>query len=476
MVAETQQSILVLDADFRFLDSLKKDPKNDKHPVVTTSDGKKAQLHISDRNNGLAGIFVNPNVRFEPNWLSVVRCSFMNRPTVPIHVILDKDKSIELTPEELRRLGVKDTIKKPMSYSQMVEMVSPIALGFDARVALAKAKELEAKSPSDLTQDSAYIAIRAEDFLSGTNSIFDVFIRLGASKYVKLLTAGDSFTLDRVENFIKKGVTHLYIRKEVQEVYLNYCDHLATALVKSDVAPQEFKMSQVMNQGDEVMKHLMANGVSEANIKYATKFVSNVRLLADQVVAADNGYLRGFTKNVALYEHGVATAMLAGMLANAMELCSEKPVEIVGMAALFHDSALSTMPEKFWTEDESQMTPEERALYRKHPEIAAENLRKISKFDVMAATAISEHHMRLGSRGFPERTGTTIMSRVSEIIGICDDAAKMIVRAEKDSNYKLFHELEIQVFPSFSRQVVMAFKSVFFPKHSEGSFSKAGTA
>src|SRR3712207_7016576 len=43
--------------------------------------------------------------------------------------------------------------------------------------------------------DEAFAAIRAADFLAGSVCWFDVYVRLGAGKHVKILNAGDS--LDR---------------------------------------------------------------------------------------------------------------------------------------------------------------------------------------------------------------------------------------------------------------------------------------
>lgn len=273
------RSILVADNDIKFLDVLKTDPQNRNFPVTVAHDGKIAQTIIVDRSILLAGIFVSPSLNRDPSWVSVLRCALFHRPATPVYVIWDDRKSSqEFSEIDLKRLGVKDVIDKPLSYAEIVQMIAPIVLSFDASKALEAARMSgDAVGAEASASMEGFVPIRAEDFLSGTKSCFDVYVRLSSSmKYIKLLQAGDVFTLDRIEGYLKKGVTHFYIKKEVQDIYVSYCDHIATALLKSDQAPIDLKISQTLNQGEETLKQLANNGVSEANIRYAAKFVNNL--------------------------------------------------------------------------------------------------------------------------------------------------------------------------------------------------------
>ena len=67
------------------------------------------------------------------------------------------------------------------------------------------------------------------------------------------------------------------------------------------------------------------------------------------------------------------------------------------------------------------MNPEQLKLFKTHPMLAADGLSNIHGFHQGALQAISQHHMRLGGKGFPARTATTPVTRLSEIIGICDE-------------------------------------------------------
>ena len=462
---EKPRSLLIADTDYHFLESLKNDPINRQYPIKTALSGGDAQAIISDRENLLMGIFVSPTVE-KPGWISVIKCAHTNRPATPIFLIQnDKTSYSQLTDIDIQKLGVKGTVEKPITYEEIVKLVAPIALSFDAKAALEQAK----KNSKDTIgaeasgSDADFIPIRAEDFISGTKSFFDVYVKLGTGRLIKLLQAGDGFTVDRLENYLKKGVTHFYIRKEVQDVYMNYCDHLATALLKHKTAPVEIKVSQTLNQGEEVMKHLQQNGVSEANIRYAAKFVSNVRELTSQLDTKKSDLLSGFMANVAAYEHGVGTSMLASILAKSLQIDSDNLVQMVGMAAMLHDVALTQMPEALWNEGESVMDTEQLNLFKTHPTVAAEGLKKLHGFHPGALQAIEQHHMRLGGKGFPARTGGTPVTRLSEIIGICDELNRLVSRCAQHKDLSIFIELDLHIFPFFTRPVVQAVKAAFYP-------------
>ncbi|MBI3557867.1 MAG: HDIG domain-containing protein [Deltaproteobacteria bacterium] len=335
------------------------------------------------------------------------------------------------------------------------------------------AKTVESKSTDDglgsraelNSDDASFVAIRSESFVLGNKSAFDVFVKISSGRFLKLLQAGDGFTPDRLENYINKGVTHFYIKKEAEESYRNYSETITAAVLGSKKLSHEIKLGQIFNQGTMVMGFLKDQGVTEANLQCASKFIGSVKELVIQLNFEKSDVLSGFFSNVATAEHGVGTSLLAGILAHVLEIRMDRPVQIVGMASLLHDIGLAKLPEALWSEDQSKMSEKEKALFRAHPTLGADLVRDIGHFDPAAIQAIEQHHMRLhGVDGFPEKKTTIPLPRVSEIVGICEEFNWLIQRAKKHSGLSILSELEKSVFPGFSRQIVYAFRTAFFPK------------
>lgn len=467
-----KHSILLLDSDPDFTQSLLEDPAVLRVPLRLLETTRSAQLVITDKSQAIAGIFVNPSAT-EDYGVSVVKSTLIHRPSVPVYFILESSVGNPIMSEkDMKKLGVRGFVTKPVTYQQLVDRVGILTLNFDPDMILEQAKKSREKSEAEgdeqdsmrLVEDSSFLSIRSLDFISGNQTLFDLYVKLNAGRYLKLLQAGDAFTSQRLENYLQKGVENFYIKKEMQEAYISYCDQMVATLLNAKRGSIDIKMSQTLNQGEETAKYIHDQGVNEMTLRYASKFISNVRTLIGHLKLDRQSHVKSFLENVAAYEHGVGTSMLAAILANSLEIKMERPVQIVGIASLLHDIGLSKMPEHLWHEDESLMSPEERTLYRTHPFVGAEILREAGDIDTAAVQAVEHHHIRLLGKGFPARKGTSGHNKVAEIVGISSEYQHLIQRAQNNPSLNILEELEKNVFPGFTRQVIYAFRSAFFGK------------
>jgi response regulator RpfG family c-di-GMP phosphodiesterase len=357
--------------------------------------------------------------------------------------------------------------REQYSLQEILKIVAPLAISFKASEALAQASNDPLHSEVS-KEDSEFSSVRARDFLSGSQVIFDLYVRLGNGKYLKLLQAGDAFTVERLEGYLEKGVTHFYLRKETQEEYLRFCDHLASSILKIQKVPLHVQTAQILNHGEQVMGFFQNQGLSPLNMDYAKKFLANVGELLKRMDLEGNELFEGFFQDVAAYEHGVGTTMLASVLAEYLEIQMDKPLQIVGVAGMFHDIGLQELPEALRDEGRigmgGSLSPQERILYQSHPKRGGEILSRLRGIEAGAIQAVEQHHMRTRGPGFPERNGIAPMNRVAEMIGISDEMNLLLKRKQADPSVEILMELERKVFPNFSRQITYAFRTAFFPR------------
>lgn len=433
--------------------------------TLTVGTGAQAQTALSDSKQAFAAVFVNLLVTSPgsgPAGYSVIRFSHFHRVGIPIYILHDGEPP--LSPKEQSRLGVHSQLARPFTYSKILELVNKTAF-FDPKAAEQSTKKYTEILDQELgVADTEFLPIRAADFLAGSNSFFDVYVRLASRKYIKILQAGDSFSLDRIGGYLAKGVTHFFIRKETQLQYLAYCDELSSRILKMDNVPLQLKTSQVLNHGEETMSFLRNNGLSESNVNYAKSFVSNMRILVEQLKPDENANLKGFLSDIVAYEHGVSTSMIACLIGRQVGIESGPLVQIVGMSSLLHDIGLFGMPPELHDEDESKMNVDQKALYHTHPALGAKILRDIRGIDPAVVQAVVQHHERRDQSGFPSGLGALKIYRVGEIVGISDEFVRLIVRmkAQKASTGEMQKEFDQTVLDGFSYPITEAFRTLFF--------------
>ncbi|MBI3557822.1 MAG: HDIG domain-containing protein [Deltaproteobacteria bacterium] len=453
-----QRVVLVVDADADFLEKLQTEQHLTDLRTYCTSTAEAAHEVLLDPGLGVVGTFVDAALP-DLGWISVVESAHRNVPGTPIFLV--RDSTLDVSDEELRAVGVRQSLGKPLDFKRMIDLVAPLAVDFDIDGALGKAKE----NTDDLggisaAADGAFSPIRADNFLSGSKSIFDLYIRLGPGHNLKILQSGDAFDSERLLSYLNKGITHFFIKKEVQETYLRYCEHLTTRLLTSKAIPAAVKVAQTLNHGEEVMNFLKDNGLSDFQFRYASQFVFNVNQLFQQFNPAKNNVLNAFLNDVAAYDHGVGATMIASLLAEALNVTSGYAIQIVGMAALLHDIGLAKASE-LAHEDEALMSKPQLAVYYKHPEVGAELLAKIKAMDPAVPHAVASHHARRNNRGFPKNLGATSINQIAEIVGVSEEFSRIITKKVKSPELAPLEIMDQQMLEGFSRPVAEAFRKVF---------------
>jgi hypothetical protein len=343
----------------------------------------------------------------DPPGISVMRAARQHRPATPLFLLADGagDEPLVDAPDR-KLLGVRKAIRKPVTPEAIVAFAFPAAPFRPEEVVAASRKLRQHGLDAEVDEsDGSFFSIPIGAFLSGSRSLFDVYIRLGPDRYVKILHAGDAVDPGRVSAYAAKGVTHLYLRRELREQYLAYSDQLATSLARTDRVPGAVRARQVMHFGEETARFLGERGISEANLKYATDYVTSARKVADAVSAEAPKVMREFLGDLRHAEHGAGTAMAAALILKELGFESDGAIEIAGLAALLHDIGLFRMSEEAQSEDPSAMSHPARDEFRTHPAKSADVLRNVPRVHPTVVQAVLQHHERRNDQGFPGKVG-----------------------------------------------------------------------
>ena len=357
---------------------------------------------------------------------------------------------------------------KTLGLASLGEIPGPISSAGLAQVfnkGLASSQQ-EVKSAALDLNDSEMVAIDADKLLLASAASFDVFLRLAANRYVKIVNQGEVADAAQIQKYIQRGTEHFYITKSSQEVYVRYTETLADAVTRSAALGVDKKLSVTMNFGNEAINMLAMRGISEDNMRYASSYVTTLSgvLKAIQVQAKDNpSILSQHLSKTVMSHHNASLAATSGLMAKALGLESEKSVQIIGLASSLHDIGITALGFKLDEDvDPAKLSPTDRARYETHPTVGADEVRKLKHFDPTLVQAIEQHHLRRNGKGYPQNANRKYIQVVAEIIGICDEFDYLIrLKLSTEPHLDLRRRME-SLFDDFSKPVVQAFQATFF--------------
>ena len=467
------KSPLILDDDEVFIALLDQDPKTQRAKPLFARTGAEAQLILADQEVQIAGIFVNPHSKTKeklkgPNVISVIKFAKRCRMNVPIYILCEKGASISEYGIDCKELGVKEVLEKPVSYSKILELVAPHVITFEV-TQIDATKNKDSLDREVQESDSEFVDIRAKDFISGSKSFFSLYAKTGSGRYLKILHAGDFFEPERLASYFKKGVEHFYIRKEDQEAHLKFTETLSNVMVKKGMPSVEIQAAQTLNYGQETLKFLHQQGISESRLYHAANFVTNIQQVVGKM-SGDQSTIAALMADIATYEHGVSTSMIASLVAHRMGIESDSAVQIVGISSMLHDIGLVGAGEHFEFEDIATMSQEQQALYFNHPKVGAEMMEKIPGTHPTVVQAILQHHERKGKNSFdPLKARMKGISGIAELIGITDEYLKAVHKFKNDPTFEIQKYMEKEVYRKFSLDTFDAFDKSLFPSTSTRS-------
>lgn len=450
-------SLVVVDPDKDFLRGLASDPRAISVIPRVAMSSKEAQSLIADRTKPLLGICVSPEIG-DPLGIPIVRFARQVRPSVPVYLLSSKEQKLET--EMVKSLGIPAVFQKPISLSEIVDRIQSSAFCAAKAAVVGKVDDAGLDSIASF-QDQDFHPIHAKDFLSGSQSLFDVYVKLNANKYLKIVKAGEHFDVSRVQTYIKKGVEFFYIHKKAQEVYLQYCDTLTERLLQSAQIPMEVKRAQVLNLGDETLSFLEQKGVGPVNLQAAGRFVGHANFLIHKLKPQKNAVLQNFLADLGSYKHGIATTIVVSIMLEPLGFSDEKVIDVIALAAMLHDVGLIGKESVLTEEDESKMTKEQLEEFYKHPKAGSDLLAAIPLINPLIPQVVLQHHERRNRRGFPSRLGAGAITTVSELVGLADELCLKISLAAKNPTMNPIQEVLRESYDAYSLPLMQAFQKAF---------------
>jgi putative nucleotidyltransferase with HDIG domain len=359
----------------------------------------------------------------------------------PVDLVISDIRMPEMDGIELTKF-IKATRSVPVilitGFSDILETQTAHALGADEfipkpfqRESIIAATErcfgVKEQHTSTQDQSGAFCRLAIDDFISGHQIQFGIFIKLSDVKYVKIAHHGEDLPIDRITTYKNKGVHYLYLSLDDFRKYVGFNVSLTRAVRGNRQVSLNKRRQLAKHTGEVIQEQINHDGLDPNLFDGAVVFVKTV---VDLVTEDPNIYdlLDNLSSHTDyLYAHSVGVSMYGVLLAQTVGWHLPTNKFKVGVGGLLHDIGqkeiskdLLMKPRVAWSFDDVQ-------TYEQHASRGVEIVREVNTIPNDVVQIVKEHHENCLGQGFPSRIKKTLIHPMAKLIAVVDEFCELVV-------------------------------------------------
>ena len=397
------------------------------YEVNHVADGKKAQLAIY--NDKYFAVILNLAIK-NHSGVQVLKFIQSNYPGLKIVLLVDSKEFLEehdLDEERLTELGINEYLIKPFEFPKLFDVLDG-EQNVTELMSHVKKKEGQSEETEIQEADDNFTGIPIDQFFNSKHMLFDIYVKIADSKYVKILHAGDTFTKERVDKYKnEKNVEHLYFHKKDRLKFIRWNNYFGSKITEMENIPQKLKVNFMKNLTEKYLDEVGTKGLKPLVFEQGKEVCENIFKMCEQ----DQDLwklLRDLTElDPKSFSHSYLICLYASMLIKQFEWQSKAILETTALAAMLHDIGKSKMPPELMDKRPEDMTDEEIKEYHKHPMYAVEMLNEVKSVNPAVKQIVLQHHESGDGNGFPFGLKDHKILTLSKIIFLCDEFVQYIL-------------------------------------------------
>lgn len=371
--------------------------------------------------------------------------------------------------ESAYQMGVTEFLTKPYSSD---DVNSSVDLVEHSQAGRSSSSEAQGEA------DHEYCRVFIDEFVSGSKALSDVFLKVGAHKYIRVGRKESPISLERVNNYKSKGLEYLFLRKQDFADYVGMNLALSKAVSKQNV-PKHKKLKILNHTMESLVQDVHVNGIDKAKFQDAKGLMeSTLNLVLEQEELFS---LLDLIKrhSASAYTHSLAVSMYAVAVCNHWGWRSTMVLNKVSLAGLFHDIGLKEMPDELNHKSRVQMSMEELKLYQTHPTRGAALLLQISGIPEEVVAVALQHHENMLGTGYPHSLNRSRIHPLAKIIGTVDrfiEILKIGKQSEVGDPNLVLNQMHAVMRDEVDLQTLKALMEIFsvpIPKDMQGLSSRS---
>jgi len=420
-------SILVSESEEKWSKEITISLENRSYSVEHAHNGKDCQLKIY-KNKYLA-VVLDLDTR-NHSGLEVLRYLRLNAPSVKVILSIQnqkKLKDLELSREELRKLGASDILIKPYSLDMLLQSV-------EGANQLEAWKDIKGSGPQKEEEtieadDNDFTRIKIEDFYSGNATIFDCYVKLSKNKYVKILHKGDFFDEKRIEKYKEEHtVSHLYFKTKERAIYINFINSVLEKMLTSRKDPIEKKVRTAKSLTEKFVEEIYTVGLKPQLIDEGKKICQNIYNIIQRNPDLANLLEKYEDYDPPAYAHLFLVSFMSVIICKNLEWSSQRTVELIAFGALLHDIGKLKLPEELKELSVDEMSVSQFELYMQHPLFGAEMLQNYPVITEPIRQIVYQHHEYVNGEGFPNGLTGIKIYPLAKVVALADGFSSILTK------------------------------------------------
>jgi response regulator RpfG family c-di-GMP phosphodiesterase len=445
-----EKSILIVEDEERFSDILKIFLEKEGFDVVTCDNGKIAKYEIALKDYDL--ILSDVNIPGGPGGMEILEYTrtLPKYKETPFILMTGFAKSALI--EDANSLKVKTILSKPFSRDSLVNIIYE---------ALNLNNGADYIPTTQGLKDEDFCKVSINNFISGKEMQYDIFIRASSVKYIKIVNKGDSVEIDRVQKYESKGLEYFYLKKDDFRKYIGVNVDILKKVNRCDAINTQKKLNLLKATSEIILEQFHSENIEDAKLDAAKNVIEtcfDVLMDTEDGMEVAQVIKSGGDKE---FSHQVAVSFYSVLIAKQMEWKSLNTLYKVSTAGFLHDIGEKYIPKEILAKRRSELTYKEIQILETHPIKGAEALSSCSSIPTEVIQVVLQHHEDCTGSGFPHRLRKSQICPLARLVAVADSFCDLVFKPNGISEIEALNLINTVYNGTLDPQFINALNKVF---------------
>ncbi len=315
------------------------------------------------------------------------------------------------------------------------------------------------------------MAVPLNDFISGTKIPVDVYIRLGQTKFVLLVKAGEIMMMDRLATYESKQVENLFIKKEDYGKYLQKNMAIAGIAISRGEFENKRKIEILGATMSGVFQELELVGLSNRTLEQAKVILKSTMDLVEAKPILGDLLAALAALSDELLAHSMAVSLISVGVGEQMGWTQSVTLEKLALGGLFHDVGLRQLPKALLNKPFALLDFEEIQALESHPQRGVQIMQSLGFIPEDVISIVHEHQENMAGQGYPRRLKHHRIHPLARVVSLADCFCEHVMKSVNNPSPKTALEaikyINDYQGPLFAKEAIKALDQFVFEKNDK---------